>query len=124
MSNLEALKERLKHKPEVRPNEGVRVLLAPLSSEEQTGKMEKQTMIMVDKDDGKRAQEILEKIKQNKLSNVIKKIAEEPKVEIVSKAPEKEKEKEKSKKPKKLQKDTIVLVEEAENNPTEHPKKV
>ena len=34
MSNLEALKERLKHKPEVRPNEGVRVLLAPLSSED------------------------------------------------------------------------------------------
>jgi len=126
MSNLEALKERLKHKPEVRPNEGVRVLLAPLSSEEQIGKNEKQTMIMVDKDDGKRAQEILEKIKKNKLSNVIKKIAEEPKVEIVSKAPEKEeekeKEKEKLKKPKKLQKDTIVLVEEAENNPADEAK--
>jgi len=121
MSNLEALKERLKHKPEVRPNEGVRVLLAPLSSEEQIGKIEKQTIITVDKDDGKRAQEILEKIKQNKLSNVIKKIAEEPKVEILSKAPEKEKEKEKAKKPKKLQKDTIVLVEEQEKNPRDEP---
>ena len=123
MSNLEALKERLKHKPEVRPNEGVRVILAPLSSEEQIekiGKSEKQTMITVDKDDGKRAQEILEKIKQNKLSNVIKKIAEEPKVEIVSKAPEKEKEK--VKKPKKLQKDTIVLVEEQEKMPIDEPK--
>ena len=125
MSNLEALKERLKHKPEVRPNEGVRVILAPLASEEQIekiGKSEKQTMITVDKDDGKRAQEILEKIKQNKLSNVIKKIAEEPKVEILSKAPEKEKEKEKVKKPKKLQKDTIVLVEEQEKMPIDEPK--
>jgi hypothetical protein len=42
----------------------------------------------------------------------------------VSKAPEKEeeKEKEKLKKPKKLQKDTIVLVEEAENNPADEAK--
>ena len=40
MSNLEALKERLKHKPEVRPNEGVRVILAPLASEEQIEKIE------------------------------------------------------------------------------------
>ena len=127
MSNLEALKERLKHKPEVRPNEGVRVILAPLSSEEQIekiGKSEKQTIITVDKDDGKRAQEILEKIKQNKLSNVIKKIGEEPKVEIVSKAPEKEQErdKEKIKKPKKLQKDTILLVEEQEKIPIDKSK--
>ena len=113
MSNLEALKERLKHKPEVRPNEGVRVILAPLSSDK---KGEKQTIITADKDNGKRAQEILEKIKQNKLSNVIKKIAEEPKVEIVSKAPEKEKEKEKVNKPKKIQKDKVLLVEEPEKN--------
>ena len=80
MSNLEALKERLKHKPEVRPNEGVRVLLAPLSSEEQMPRGETnptKTIITAEKDDGKRAQEILEKIKQNKLSIVIKKIAEE-----------------------------------------------
>ena len=39
MSNLEALKEKLKHKPEVRPNEGVRVILAPLASEEQIEKI-------------------------------------------------------------------------------------
>ena len=118
MSNLEALKERLKHKPEVRPNEGVRVILAPLPSEERIKKGETQTIITVDKDDGKRAQEILEKIKQNKLSNVIKKIAEEPKVEILSKAPEKEKEKEKEKvnKPKKMKKDKVFLFEEPEKN--------
>ena len=116
MSNLEALKEKLKHKPEVRPNEGVRVILAPLSSDK---KGEKQTIITADKDNGKRAQEILEKIKQNKLSNVIKKKVEEPKVDIVSKVPEKEKDmqKEKAKKLKKLSKDTIVLVEEPEKNP-------
>ena len=120
MSNLEALKEKLKHKPEVRPNEGVRVILAPLSSDK---KGEKQTIITADKDNGKRAQEILEKIKQNKLSNVIKKKVEEPKVDIVSKVPEKEKDiqKEKAKKLKKLSKDTIVLVEEPEKNPTDEP---
>ena len=34
MSHLEALKERLKRKPEVRPNEGVRVVLAPAGEQE------------------------------------------------------------------------------------------
>ena len=120
MSNLEALKEKLKHKPEVRPNSGVRVLLAPISSDK---KGEKQTIITADKDNGKRAQEILEKIKQNKLSNVIKKIVEEPKVDIVSKVPEKEKDIQKAKKPKKFSKDTIVLVEDPEKNPTDDLKR-
>ena len=34
MSHLEALKERLKRKPEVRPNEGVRVVIAPQIKED------------------------------------------------------------------------------------------
>jgi hypothetical protein len=114
MSHLEALKERLKRKPEVRPNEGVRVILAPQVEEAKIAVAEKpKPIITAEKDEGKRAQDILEKIKQKKLSAVIRKIPEEEreKEPLLSKAPVVEREK--KKKPKKLGAD-IVIEEEQE----------
>ena len=66
MSHLEALKERLKRKPEVRPNEGVRVILAPPEEREKVSeeKPKIKPIITAEKDEGQRAQDILEKIKQ------------------------------------------------------------
>ena len=120
MSHLEALKERLKHKPDVRPNEGVRVVLAPMR--EQGTKIDisdaKKTFIIAEKDEGKRAQDILEKIKQKKLSTVVKRLPEEPVKTLVSKAPQiKPDEK---KKTKKLVKN-FVLEEEQELVPEHLP---
>ena len=89
MSHLEALKERLKRKPEVRPNEGVKVILAPKVQEETKIAIVQKTkpIITAEKDEGKRAQDILEKIKQKKLTAVIRKIPEEEKGTLQSKAP-------------------------------------
>ena len=84
MSDLETLKERLKRKPEVQPNEGVKVILAQ-PTEEQA--VIKKPIITADKDQGKRAQDILERIKKNKLSTVIKKFPEELNIPLPSKAP-------------------------------------
>jgi chemotaxis protein histidine kinase CheA len=118
MSHLEALKERLKHKPEVRPIEGVRVILAP-PSEERAVKLDKvMPLITAEKDEGKRAQEILEKIKQKKLSNVIKKLPEEPKMFQETKAPIIEDKK--KRKNIKLRED-IIIQEEPEQFPEELP---
>jgi hypothetical protein len=113
MSHLEALKERLKRKPEVRPNEGVRVILAPQVEEEtRIAIVQKpKPIITAEKDEGKRAQDILEKIKQKKLTAVIRKIPEEEKVPLPPKAPVVEVEK--KKKPKKLAED-IIIEEEKE----------
>jgi flagellar biosynthesis GTPase FlhF len=121
MSHLEALKERLKRKPEVRPNEGVRVILAPpIQEEKRIAVLEKiKPIITAEKDEGKRAQDILEKIKQKKLSAVIRKIPEEEKARLPPKAPVIQKEK--KKKPKKLEEDVIVLEEEGEKVPEELP---
>ena len=110
MNPLESLKERLKRKPEVHPNQGVKVILA-LPAEEKAVIVEAKPkpLITAEKDEGKRAKDILEKIKQKKLSAVIKKFPEEAKDnELVSKAPiilE-----EKKNKPKKLLKETPSLV--------------
>ena len=104
MNPLEALKERLKRKPEVHPNQGVKVVLAE--------KEKTKPLITAEKDEGKRAKDILEKIKQKKLSAVIKKLPEEIKEPLLSKAPVIQEEK--RKKPKKIQKDSIVLEEEKE----------
>ena len=120
MSHLEALKERLKRKPEVRPNEGVRVVLAP-PVEERVVKIDtikERPIITAEKDEGKRAQEILEKIKQKKLSTVIKKLPEEPKLPLESKAPIIQEKKQR--KPKKLGED-IIIQEEEEKIPEELP---
>ena len=122
MSHLEALKERLKRKPEVRPNEGVKVILAPQVEEKaKIAVVETQKpIITAEKDEGKRAQDILEKIKQKKLSAVIRKIPEDErdKEPLPSKAPVVEQEK--KKKPKKLALD-IVIEEEQEKIREELP---
>ena len=121
MSHLEALKERLKRKPEVRPNEGVKVILAPKFQEETKIAIVQKTkpIITAEKDEGKRAQDILEKIKQKKLTAVIRKIPEEEKGPLPSKAPVIQKET--NKKPKKIEEDVIVLEEEGEKIPQELP---
>ncbi len=109
MSHLVNLIDRLKIKPDVRPNEGVRVVLKPV--EEALIGVPKKPIITAEKDDGKLAQDILEKIKKQKLSTVIRKLPEEP-VALVSKAPEPVI-KEKTKKLK-LKKPLIVLEDEVE----------
>jgi len=121
MIHLEALKERLKRKPDVRPNEGVRVILAPPVEEEQRiAVLKKQKpIITAEKDEGKRAQDILEKIKQKKLTAVIRKVPEQEKTPLPPKAPVVETEK--KKKPKKLAAD-IVIEEEQEKVREELPK--
>ena len=117
MSHLETLKERLKLKPEVRPNEGVRVRL-DLQEEKKISVGEKNpTIITSEKDEGKRAQDILEKIKQNKLTAVVKKLPEEQKVQTQAPVVEIQK----KKKLKKLEKDVIILDEEIEKKPEELP---
>jgi hypothetical protein len=119
MSHLEALKERLKRKPEVRPNEGVRVILAPQVEETKISVVEKsKPIITAEKDEGKRAQDILEKIKQKKLSAVVRKLPQEEKGSLLLKAPVVEQEK--KKKPKKLAAD-IIIEEEQENVKEELP---
>jgi hypothetical protein len=113
MNPLESLKERLKRKPEVHPNQGVKVILA-LPAEEKAEIVEAKTkpLITAEKDEGKRAKDILEKIKQKKLSSVIKKIPEEVKEPLPPKAPVLPEEK--KKKPKQLLKEFVILEEEKE----------
>jgi len=120
MNPLDALKERLKRKPMVQHNEGVKVILAP-PTEEKVVVIEEKTkpLITAEKDEGKRAKDILEKIKQKKLSTVVKKIPDEIKAPLPSKAPEIIEEK--NNKPKKLKKAPIVLLEEKENPIEELP---
>jgi hypothetical protein len=113
MNPLEALKDRLKRKPEVQPNPGVKVILAP-PIEEKGAIVEEKTkpLITAEKDEGKRAKDILEKIKQKKLSSVIKKLPEEIKEPLPSNAPVVIEEK--KKKPKKILKESVILEEEKE----------
>ena len=121
MNPLEALKERLKRKPEVQFNPGVKVILAPPTEEQKivgekivgekiVGEDIIKPLITAEKDEGKSAKEILEKIKQKKLSLVIKKLPEEIKQPLPSKAPIIEENI--KKKPKKIQKEPIILEEE------------
>ena len=89
MNPLESLKERLKHKPQVQPNPGVKVILAlePQIDEKVVIEEKTKPLITAEKDEGKRAKDILEKIRQKKLSAVIKKLPEETKEPIMSQAP-------------------------------------
>jgi hypothetical protein len=75
----------LKHKPDVKPNEGIRVILAPQFKDDTL--IKKQTIITAEKDEGKRAQDILDKIKQKKLSAVIQKIPQDKQPLLSPKAP-------------------------------------
>ena len=82
------LLELLKEKPEVQHNLGVKVILALPTEENKTNVGDKtKPLITAEKDDGKRAKDILEKIKQKKISAVIKKFPEEAKEPLISKAP-------------------------------------
>ena len=111
MNPLEALKERLKQKPTVQPNQGVKVILARPTEEKVAVIEEKiRPIITAEKDDGTRAKDILEKIKEKKLSMVVKKFPEERKEPMESQAPIIKEQQ--IKKPKKLPKKTVILEEE------------
>ena len=84
MNHLETLKDKLKLKPNVLPNPGVKVVIEPLSGEK--NKAMKQ-LITAERDEGKRALDILDKIKQKKLTSVSKKFPEPIKEITLSKAP-------------------------------------
>jgi hypothetical protein len=112
MSNLDTLMQKLKHKPEVHPNEGVRVVL-------DKPKTKTTLIITAEKDNGKRAQDILEKIKQHKLTAVIKKLPEEPAIAPILSLPP-SLPPSSLKKPKKLKTD-ILLEEDKEKIPKEFP---
>ena len=109
MNPLESLKEKLKQKPIVQQNNGVKVKLA---------QDKKRPVITQEKDDGTIAKEVLEKIRRKKLSAVIQKFPE-PKEEIVAKMPDIPEEK--IKKAKKLPKSFVVLKEEVKPLPEELP---
>ena len=112
MNPLESLKERLKYKPEVQPNPGVKVILAPPTDEKIVIEEKTKPLITAEKDEGKRAKDILEKIRQKKLTAVIKKLPEEIKEPIMSQAPPIQEIKKKQ--PKKLSRELIILEEEKE----------
>jgi hypothetical protein len=111
MNTLETLKERLKIKPEVQSNIGVKIILArPIEdklTEKTTG-----VKITTDKDDGTRAKDILDRIRLRKLTIVTNKLPEPLKEPIPSMAPplvEAIK-----RKPKKLKTDFLLVEEEPE----------
>jgi len=113
MNSLVSLKERLKHKPEVQPNHGVKVILAPPIDEKVVVIEEKtKPLITAEKDEGKRAKDILDRIRQKKLTAVIKKFPEEINTPMKPQAPLIQDSKKKQ--PKKLPKTSIVLEEEKE----------
>ena len=88
MNFLVSLKEKLKNKPEVHPNLGVKVILAPPTQKLGVDfEAKPKTLITAEKDEGKRATDILEAIRHNKLTAVIKKHPEEIKEYIPPQAP-------------------------------------
>ena len=101
MNTLEALKDRLKIKPAVQHNVGVKVIIAqPVENLQEV--IKRKTEIVVEKDDGKKAQDILEKIKQKRITSVVRKTKEDQIPMKVSQAPIIVEEEDKKKKPKKL----------------------
>jgi len=114
MNHLETLKDKLKLKPNVLPNPGVKVVIEPLTGEKNKAM---KSLITAERDEGKRALDILEKIKQKKLTSVSKKFPEPIKEISLSKAPILEEEE--IIKPKKLEKQSIFLEEEKEKIQTE-----
>lgn len=108
MNPLEALKEKLKVKPMVQASEGIRVVIGTGTDATTSEK----TKITQDRDNGQKAKEVLERLKQRKLTHVIAKLPApveeikepEPKAPVVEKV-------EVAKKPKKA-KVSLVLEEE------------
>ena len=100
MSNLEKFKDRLKQKPIVQPQKDIRIIIKRqtqdlnIDNEEEEETMVKEQVkkkgpvITAEKDQGQRAQDILEKIKQKKLTNVINKIPKEQKDTYIPRKPE------------------------------------
>ena len=126
MNPLEALKDKLKLKPEVHPNIGVKVVLTTNNNvnnnnnnnnNNDNNKKEKIIpLITANKDEGQLAKNILEKIKQKKLSIVVNKVALDKEKDVpidnpitILKIPEK-------KKTKKLPKNVIILEEDNKSN--------
>jgi Helicase conserved C-terminal domain/Type III restriction enzyme, res subunit len=108
MNTLENLKMRLKQKPIVQPNEGVKVVIGVNNEKPLIAPVEK-PLITAEKDDGQRALDILEKVRQKKLTNVIRKLPEEKKTDVPQ-APVIEK----RKPPKKIENTAIVLQQDKE----------
>jgi 3-dehydroquinate dehydratase len=110
MNPLEALKDKLKKKPIVEHNVGIKVIVGEPKEEEI---LITKTAIIAERDDGTKAKDILEKIKNKKILSTIRKFKEQEAVEPkIPKAPSIIEEK-KGKKVKKLKKD-IILEEEVE----------
>ena len=85
MNTLEALKDKLKHKPEVQPNEGVRVVIKPMIGD--VTKPIVNPIISANKDNGTQAIDILEKIKKKQLSLVMNRLPKIDKEEEINRAP-------------------------------------
>jgi hypothetical protein len=97
----------------VKPNEGVKVVLGQqerVAQEKKPSEEIKRPTIVAQKDEGKRAKEILEKIKQKKLSQVVIKNPEPP--EQAPQPQVQEPKKKSEKKPKKIRQ-SIVIEDEA-----------
>jgi hypothetical protein len=105
MNPLEALKDKLKVKPVVQHETGVNVVILPPTSN--VKKFEQ--FITADRDQGQRAKDILEKVKQKRLSVVTQKYPQQK--EEITKAPEPEPIPEK-KPVKKIEKVTKFVLEE------------
>lgn len=82
MNPLETLKERLKHKPVVQSNKGFKVLIGQEEGQREQGQGQEEQLtnankvipfITAERDDGKRARDILAKIRQQNLSNIVNK---------------------------------------------------
>jgi hypothetical protein len=71
MNPLETLKERLKIKPAVQSSEGIRVVIG---TTDVTEGVKPKTKITEERDNGQRAKEILERMKQRKLTHVVAKL--------------------------------------------------
>ena len=111
MNTLETLKERLKIKPEVHSNIGVKVILARPIEDKPTDKTTS-VKITTDKDDGTRAKDILDRIRLRKLTIVTNKLPEPLKEPLPSMAPPLVEEI--KRKPKKLKTDFLLVEEEPE----------
>jgi hypothetical protein len=114
MSTLEILKNKLKRKPEVTNNVGVRILIKP------TNNISKNELpiqsIINEADDGDMAQNVLKRIRGSRLQKIIRKLPEEPQPQMPEpiKIPEPPK-----KKVKKVKLDKPIFIEEEEEEKQE-----
>jgi hypothetical protein len=119
MSALEVLKAKLKIKPEVQHNVGVKVVLTqgpsvPISTGKETA-----PVIVAEKDTGDRALSILDKIKRQRLSAVVKRLPEPPTEEPSKRLEEQEPISIKPKPVKMGEKPILLIGEEVVKEPSE-----